>query len=152
MLELAVAGVALVGRAVMQAGESALLALGEDETKEAAARSTTSTRAALLLDLKANLEPTAAALRAASSGLLAFAAVIAAVWVGDTFAATPGLSRAAQAPLQILAGLLSGAAALVLDLLPRSLAAHRPLAWSLALAWPTWCTTHSSTMRAALGQ
>lgn len=138
MLEFAAAALALAFRAVLQAAEAGLLALGEDETREAGEKSHTSTRARLLLDLKENAEPTAAAVRAASGGLLAFAAVICAVWVGNAFPRFPALSRASQLPLQILAGLLAGAAALVFDLAPRSLAAARPLPWALALAWPTW--------------
>ncbi|MBS2021235.1 MAG: HlyC/CorC family transporter [Deltaproteobacteria bacterium] len=138
MVELFAAAGALVTRAVLQAADAALIALSEEDAREASERSATSSRAKLLLDLKDNPEPTAAALRAASSGLLAFAAVICALWVGEAFPNTPGLMRATHLPLQILAGVLAGAAALVLDLAPRSYAGHRPLAWAIALAWPTW--------------
>jgi CBS domain containing-hemolysin-like protein len=43
-----------------------------------------------------------------------------------------------SASLQLLAGVFAGVVALVLDLAPRSLAATRPLRWSLALSWPAW--------------
>jgi len=132
MLELVAAALSLVGRALLQAADAALLALGRDEAR-AAAEATTATRSARWLpDLKREPEVTAAALRASSSGLLAFGAVAAALAAGNA------LGRAdvwvPRGFVQIAAGLFAGALALVLDLAPRSLAAARPLGWATSLA------------------
>ena len=133
MLELLAAGAALAGRALLQAADAAVLAVGEDEVREGGARHPR--RARWLLELKQDPEPTAAALRGASSALLAFAAVACAIVVGDVLLKA-GMYAASRSSLQLLAGLLAGAVALVIDLAPRSLASARPLAWGLALAGP----------------
>ncbi|HEX4383473.1 MAG TPA: hemolysin family protein [Myxococcales bacterium] len=135
MLELLAASAALAGRALLQAADAALLAVGEDEVRERAADHPQ--RVKWLLELKANPEPTAASLRAASSSLLAFAAVGCAIVVGDVLlkAGWPATSRGT---LQLTAGVVAGAVALALDLAPRSLAAVDPVAWGLALSGPAW--------------
>ena len=134
MLELLAAGAALAGRALLQAADAAIIAVGEDEIRATAPRD--SRRARWLLELKRDPEPTAAALRGASSGLLAFAAVACAIVVGDVLLKA-GMYAASRSSLQLLAGLLAGAVALVIDLAPRSLAAASPVAWGLALAGPS---------------
>ncbi|HEY5675264.1 MAG TPA: hypothetical protein VIR81_00675, partial [Myxococcales bacterium] len=73
MLELLAAGAALAGRALLQAAEAAVLALGEDEIREQLEKNPH--RARWLLRLKQHPEPTAASLRGASTALLAFSAV-----------------------------------------------------------------------------
>jgi CBS domain containing-hemolysin-like protein len=135
MLELLAAGAALGGRALLQAADTALLAVGEDEIRgvEAGHRH----RARWLLALKRDPEPTAAALRGASSALLAFAAVACAIVVGDVLFRA-GVHSNSRSTLQLIAGLLAGAFALAIDLAPRSLASARPLSWSLALAGPAY--------------
>ena len=139
--ELLAAATALVGRAVLQAADAALLALGADEARAAEHRPGSARRVAWVLALKAQPEPTAAALRAASSGLLAFAAVECALVVDALTTWTPtDLHLAAHLPLQLLAALVAVTAALVLDLAPRSLAAADPLDWALGLAFPAWIT------------
>jgi CBS domain containing-hemolysin-like protein len=135
MLELLAAGGALAGRALLQAADAAVLAVGDDEVRESPAAHRRSGR--WLLELKSHPEPTAAALRGASSSLLAFAAVACAIVVGDVLV-TAGLHPASRGGLQLLAGLLAGAVALALDLAPRSLAAASPLRWGLALAGPAY--------------
>jgi CBS domain containing-hemolysin-like protein len=131
MLELLAAGAALGARALLQAAEAAVFAVGEDEVRAASAESPR--RARWLLELKKHPEPTAAALRAATSSLLAFAAVACAIVVGDILFRA-GVHSNSRSSLQLLAGLLAGAIALALDLAPRSLAAANPLAWGLALS------------------
>jgi putative hemolysin len=135
MLELLAASAALAGRALLQAADAALLAVGEDEVRARADEHPQ--RVKWLLELKAHPEPTAASLRAASSSLLAFAAVGCAIVVGDVLlrAGWPATSRGT---LQLVAGIVAGAVALVLDLAPRSLAAVDPVAWGLALSGPAW--------------
>ncbi len=133
MLELLAAGAALAGRALLQAADAAILAVGEDEVRDGGASHPQ--RARWLLELKQDPQPTAAALRGASSGLLAFAAVACAIVVGDVLLKA-GMYAASRSSLQLLAGLLAGAVALIIDLAPRSLAAASPLAWGLALAGP----------------
>jgi putative hemolysin len=135
MLELLAASAALAGRALLQAADAALLAVGEDEVRARADEHPQ--RVKWLLELKANPEPTAASLRAASSSLLAFAAVGCAIVVGDVLlrAGWPATSRGT---LQLVAGVVAGAVALALDLAPRSLAAVDPVAWGLALSGPAW--------------
>src|SRR5258708_36017876 len=81
MLELAAAGAALAGRALLQAADAAVLAVAEDEVR--AGQDRHPWRSRWLLALKADREPTAAALRGASSSLLAFAAAACAIVVGD---------------------------------------------------------------------
>src|SRR5438094_5042492 len=135
MLELLAAGAALAGRALLQAADAAVTAVGEDEVR--AAKPENPRRAAWLLALKRQPEPTAAALRGASSSLLAFAAVACAIVVGDVLFRA-GVHSSSRSSLQLVAGLLAGAVALVIDLAPRSLASARPLSWSLALAAPAW--------------
>src|SRR5947209_1752855 len=134
MIELVAAGAALASRALLQAADAALTAVGEDELREAHG---TPRRVRWVLSMKRDPEPTAAALRAAASGLLAFAAVACAIWVNGILARA-GIARASmsRASLQLLAGIFAGVVALVLDLAPRSLAAARPLRWSLALPGP----------------
>src|SRR5207302_1806967 len=83
MLELLAAGAALIGRALLQAADAALLAIGEDEAREIAEEPNAPSSARWLLELKQDPEPTAAALRAMSSGLLAFAAVACAIVAGN---------------------------------------------------------------------
>ena len=90
-------------------------------------------RARWLLELKKHPEPTAAALRGASSSLLAFAAVACAIVVGDVLVRA-GVHSQSRSSLQLVAGLLAGAVALALDLAPRSLASANPLAWGLSLS------------------
>src|SRR5437660_4638114 len=135
MLELLAAGGALAGRALLQAADAAVLAVGEDEVR--AQQDQHPQRARWLLELKKQPEPTAAALRGASSSLLAFAAVACAIVVGDVLFRA-GVHSNSRSTLQLLAGLLAGAIALIIDLAPRSLASARPLAWSLALAGPAY--------------
>ena len=135
MLELLAAGGALAGRALLQAADAALIAVGEDEIRARVRESPHRTR--WLLSLKQQPEPTAAALRGASSSLLAFAAVACAIVVGDVLFRA-GAHPNSRSTLQLLAGLLAGAVALALDLAPRSLAAANPLAWGLALSGPAY--------------
>ena len=132
MLELLAAGVALLLRALLQAADAALLAVGEDEVRAIEPRNPR--RARWLLELKKHPEPTAAALRGASSSLLAFAAVACAIVVGNALLLA-GVHSSSRASLQLLAGLLAGAVALALDLAPRSLASARPMRWALTLSW-----------------
>src|SRR5207245_10022171 len=136
MIELVAAGAALASRALLQAADTALLAVSEDELRAAQG---TPRRARWVLELKRDPEPTAATLRAAASALLAFAAVACAIWVNGVLARA-GIARASmsRASLQLLAGVVAGVIALLLDLAPRSLAAASPLRWSLALAGPTY--------------
>jgi CBS domain containing-hemolysin-like protein len=135
MLELLAAGAALAGRALLQAADAAVTAVGEDEVR--AQKAAHRRRARWLLELKRHPEPTAAALRGASSSLLAFAAVACAIVVGDVLIRA-GVRSNPRGTLQLLAGLLAGAVALALDLAPRSLAAASPLSWGLALSGPAW--------------
>ena len=135
MLELLAAGGALAGRALLQAADAAIIAVGEDEVRPQKRQHPR--RAEWLLRLKQNPEPTAAALRGASSSLLAFAAVACAIVVGDVLFRA-GVHSNSRSTLQLVAGLLAGAVALALDLAPRSLAAANPLAWGLALAGPAY--------------
>ena len=106
-----------------------------------------------VLAMKRHPEPTAAALRALSSALLAFAAVACAIWVNGVLARA-GIARESmsRASLQLLAGLVAGVLALLLDLAPRSLASADPLRWSLALAGPTYlvCAAFKPLMRRML--
>ena len=135
MLELLAAGAALAGRALLQAADAALLAVGEDEVR--AGPPGRPRAAGWLLKLKAQPEPTAAALRGASSSLLAFAAVACAIVAGDVLK-TAGVHANSRSSLQLLAGLFAGAVALAIDLAPRSLASASPLRWGLALAGPAY--------------
>ena len=135
MLELLAAGAALAGRALLQAADAAVLAVGEDEIRAAQGQSPRAVR--WLLKLKAHPEPTAAALRGASSSLLAFAAVACAIVVGDVLFRA-GVHSNSRSTLQLVAGLLAGAVALALDLAPRSLASASPLRWGLSLAGPAY--------------
>jgi putative hemolysin len=135
VLELLAAGGALAGRALLQAADAAIIAVGEDEVRPQKRQHPR--RAEWLLRLKQNPEPTAAALRGASSSLLAFAAVACAIVVGDVLFHA-GVHSNSRSTLQLVAGLLAGAVALALDLAPRSLAAANPLAWGLALAGPAY--------------
>ena len=135
MLELLAASAALSGRALLQAADAALLAVGEDEVRQGSAEHPRAAR--WLLELKAHPEPTAAALRGASSSLLAFAAVACAIVVGDVLFKA-GVHSHSRSSLQLVAGLLAGAVALALDLAPRSLASASPLRWGLALAGPAY--------------
>jgi putative hemolysin len=139
MLELVAAGAALIGRALLQGEDAAILAVSEQDLRSAAAERHLAASARRVLELKQEPEATAAALRAAGSALLAFAAVACAIWVNGVVARF-GLARAStsSATLQLLAGVFAGGVALVLDLAPRSLAAARPLRWSLALSGPAW--------------
>jgi len=135
MLELLAAGAALAGRALLQAADAAITAVGEDEVRARAQQHPRRVR--WLLAMKKNPEPTAAALRGASSSLLAFAAVACAIVVGDVLFRA-GVHSNSRSTLQLLAGLLAGAVALALDLAPRSLAAANPLSWGLSLAAPAY--------------
>ncbi|MFL5405363.1 MAG: hemolysin family protein [Myxococcales bacterium] len=139
MLELVAAGAALIGRALLQGEDAAVLAVSEQDLRDAATEPHLATSARRVLELKSDPEATAAALRAAGSGLLAFAAVACAIWVNGVLTRA-GIARASMssATLQLLAGIFAGVVALVLDLAPRSLAAARPLRWSLALSSPAW--------------
>src|SRR5256712_769199 len=119
MLELLAAGAALAGRALLQAADTGLLAVGEDDLR--AEEHHYPLRARWLLELKREPESTAAALRGASSALLAFAAVACAIVVGDILFRA-GVHSNSRSTLQLLAGLLAGAIALMIDLAPRSLA------------------------------
>ncbi len=133
MFELLAAALSLVGRALLQGVDAALLALGEDEVRAAAQAPGAARGARWLLTLKQDPEPTAAALRAMSSALLAFSAVACALAAGET-AARLGLPWLPRGSIEIAAGLFAGGLALILDLAPRSLAVANPLAWGLALA------------------
>src|SRR4051812_36537134 len=137
MLELVAAGAALIGRALLQGEDAAILAVSEQDLHEAENRPHLAASARRVLEMKRDPEATAAALRAVGSGLLAFAAVACAIWVNGVLARA-GIARASmsRASLQLLAGIFAGVVALVLDLAPRSLAAARPLRWSLALSGP----------------
>jgi CBS domain containing-hemolysin-like protein len=135
MLELLAASAALAARALLQAAEAALIAAGEDEVRAHAEDHPRRVR--WLLQLKAEPEPTAASLRAASSSLLAFAAVGCAIVVGDVLSRA-GWHATSRGSLQLAAGVLAGILALALDLAPRSLASVDPVAWGLALAGPVW--------------
>ena len=135
MLELLAAGAALAGRALLQAADTALLAVGEDEVR--AREELQPVRARWLLAMKREPESTAAALRGLSSALLAFAAVACAIVVGDVLFRA-GVHSNSRSTLQLVAGLLAGVVALAIDLAPRSLASARPLSWSFALAGPAW--------------
>ena len=135
MLELLAASAALSGRALLQAADAALLAVGEDEVRQGSGDHPRAAR--WLLQMKAHPEPTAAALRGASSSLLAFAAVACAIVVGDVLFKA-GVHSHSRSSLQLVAGLLAGAVALALDLAPRSLASASPLRWGLALAGPAY--------------
>jgi len=150
MIELVAAGAALASRALIQAADAALIAVGEDDLLRVEG---TPRRVQWVLEMKRDPEPTAAALRAAASALLAFAAVACAIWVNGVLARA-GIARASmsRATLQLLAGLFAGVLALVLDLAPRSLASANPLRWSLALAGPTWllCRVAKPPMRLML--
>jgi CBS domain containing-hemolysin-like protein len=139
MLELVAAGAALIGRALLQGEDAAILAVSEQDLRDSATEPHLATSARRVLELKSEPEATAAALRAVGSGLLAFAAVACAIWVNGALARA-GIARASMssATLQLLAGIFAGVVALVLDLAPRSLAATRPLRWSLALSGPAW--------------
>ncbi|HVI22065.1 MAG TPA: hemolysin family protein [Myxococcales bacterium] len=139
MLELVAAGAALIGRALLQGEDAAVLAVSEQDLRDAATEPHLATSARRVLELKSDPEATAAALRAAGSALLAFAAVACAIWVNGVLTRA-GIARASMssASLQLLAGIFAGVVALVLDLAPRSLAAARPLRWSLALSSPAW--------------
>jgi putative hemolysin len=135
MLELLAASAALAGRALLQAADAALIAVGEDDVRARAGEHPQRVR--WLLELKANPEPTAASLRAASSSLLAFAAVGCAIVVGDVLLRA-GWPASSRGTVQLAAGVLAGVVALALDLAPRSLAAVDPVAWGLALSGPAW--------------
>src|SRR5438270_2204201 len=135
MLELLAAGAALAGRALLQAADAAVTAVGEDDVR--AAKPGNPRRASWLLALKRQPEPTAAALRGASSSLLAFAAVACAIVVGDVLFRA-GVHSNSRSTLQLVAGLLAGAVALALDLAPRSLASASPMRWGLALSGPAY--------------
>jgi len=135
MLELLAAGAALAGRALLQAADTALLAVWEDEVR--AGEPVHPLRTRWLLTLKREPESTAAALRGLSSALLAFAAVACAIVVGDILLRA-GVHSNSRSTLQLVAGLFAGMVALVIDLAPRSLASARPLSWSLALAGPAY--------------
>src|SRR5260370_33537033 len=81
MLELLAAGAALGGRALLQAADAALIAVGEDEERAGSRQHPRAAR--WLLRLTAQPGTTAAALRGASSSLLAFAAPDRAGAAGD---------------------------------------------------------------------
>src|SRR5256885_15672337 len=93
MLELVAAGAALIGRALLQGEDAAILAVSEQDLRASATEPHLATSARRVLELKSDPEATAAALRAAGSGLLAFAAVAGAIW-GHGVLAPPGLARA----------------------------------------------------------
>src|SRR3989442_12349641 len=99
MIELVAAGAALASRALLQAADAALIAVGEDELREAQG---TPRRVRWVLSMKREPEPTAAALRAAASGLLAFAAGACALWVNGILPRAgvppPALARAQLQP------------------------------------------------------
>src|SRR3954464_6231463 len=143
MLELLAAGGALAGRALLQAADAAILAIGEDELR--AASDEHPRRAGWLLELKRHPEPTAAALRGSSSSLLAFAAVACAIVVGDVLFRA-GVHSNSRSTLQLVPGLLAGVVALALDLAPRSLAAANPLRWGLALSGPAYAVCRLLTV------
>ncbi|HET7785988.1 MAG TPA: hypothetical protein VFL36_08450, partial [Myxococcales bacterium] len=105
MLELLAAGAALAGRALLQAADAAILASGEDELRARADAHPRQVR--WLLELKKDPEPTATALRGASSSLLAFAAVACAIVVGDILFRA-GVHSNSRSTLQLVAGLLAG--------------------------------------------
>jgi magnesium and cobalt exporter, CNNM family len=135
MLELLAASAALAGRALLQAADAALLAVGEDDVRAHAEEHPQRVR--WLLELKRSPQPTATSLRAASSSLLAFAAVGCAIVVGDVLLGW-GWPATSRGTVQLAAGILAGVIALALDLAPRSLASVDPVAWGLALSGPAW--------------
>lgn len=134
MLELPAAGLALLGRALIQAADSAMLAIGEEDLRRGESKAHAQLTLRWVRSMKSHPEPTAAAMRAASSGLLAFAAVACALGLLPFFSNESVLGPATRVPLSLLSALVAGAAALVLDLIPRSFAAKNPLTWALALA------------------
>lgn len=146
---LALAGLALAARALLQGAEAAILAAGEEDVRQAAQGAPPGGGARRLLDLKTHPEPTTAALRLGSHALLASAAVAvvrwaeAWPWAGFARDDVGALLRAAAVAL------LVGAVALALDVAPRSLAGARPLRWGVALAWPTYLLCRP--LRAPLG-
>ena len=133
MSGLLLAALALVARALLQAADAALLALGEDEVREASEQPDAPASTRWLLQMKRDPEATAASIRAMSSSMLAFAAVACALAAGS-YLVRMGYTWLPRGYIQIAAGLFAGVLALVLDLIPRSLAAAQPLAWGLGLA------------------
>src|SRR5258708_839583 len=101
MLELLAAGAALGGRALLQAADAALIAVGEDEVRAGSRQRPRAAR--WLLRLKAQPETTATALRGASSSLLAFAAVACAIVAGDVLFRA-GVHANSRSGLQLVAG------------------------------------------------
>src|SRR5258705_11409337 len=94
MIELVAAGAALASRALLQAADVALTAVGEDELREGHG---SPRRVRWVLSMKRDPEPTAAALRAAANALPAFAAVGCAIWVNGILARA-GIARRFIAP------------------------------------------------------
>jgi CBS domain containing-hemolysin-like protein len=137
VFELAVACAALIGRALLQAADAALLAVGEAETRAMAAAPSSPISARLLADLKAHPEPTAAALRGISHVLLALAALASGRFAFALFSEA-GAAQLPAGALAVATALVVGLLALVVDLAPRSLASARPMLWGQALAWPAW--------------
>src|SRR2546423_6787659 len=133
MPESLAAGAALAGRALLQAADTGLLAVGEDDLRAEEHHYPLRTR--WLLALKREPESTAASLRGASSALLAFAAVACAIVVGDILFRA-GVHSNSRSTLQLVAGPLAGAGAPVGDLAPRSLPAARPLSRSVPASAP----------------
>ena len=105
MVGLAAAAMALIGRALLQAVDAAVLALGQDEARAAAEAPHAPRSARWLLQLKQDPETTAASLRAATSGLLAFAAVALALAAG-TQLNRAGVTWMPRSFIQLAAGLL----------------------------------------------
>src|SRR5438270_13163302 len=109
MRQLMSAEAAHAGRALLQAADTWLLAVGEDDLRGEEHHYPLRTRC--LLELKREPESTAAALRGASSALLAFAAVACAIVVSDILFRA-GAHSSSRSTLQLLAGRLAGAIAL----------------------------------------
>src|SRR5260370_32363225 len=122
MLELMAAGAAVGGRALLQAADAALIAVGEDEVRAGSRQRPRAAR--WLLRLKAQPETTATALRGASSSLLAFAAVACAIVAGDVLFRA-GVHANSRGGLQLRAGARVGAGGVVPAVGPRAPAAGR---------------------------
>src|SRR5258705_6624627 len=106
MIELVAAGAALASRALLQAADVALTAVGEDELREGHG---SPRRARWALSMKRDPAPTAPAVRAAASALLAVAAVACAIWA-NRIPGPAGIARAftSRATPQLLPRLIAG--------------------------------------------
>lgn len=134
---LAVAGAAVVARALFVAADAALGGVSPERAAEMMARSPSLPHRALLA-LKHDLEGTGFTTRGGAIASLALAAALA----GAAFSRLLGPSLVGH-PLGALAaaalgGAASTAAILLVDLVPRSLAVAHPEDWARRVAVPTW--------------